>query len=208
MNPLDAHDIVATLGTLGVLAVLFIETGLLIGLVLPGDSLLFVAGVAASGTAEKVFGQQLSYIHLIAFAPIAAIAGSQCGHWLGHRYGKAFFERPDSRIFNQERVRQTQRWLDRYGFGRALVLSHFIPIVRTLINPLCGIIGISAKRFFIWNVIGSYIWTIGLISGGYLLGERLKGSVDKYLLPIVGLIIFLSFLPILIEFVRARKNKK
>ena len=74
MNPLDAHDIVATLGTLGVLAVLFIETGLLIGLVLPGDSLLFVAGVAASGTAEKVLGQQLSYIHLIAFAPIAAIA--------------------------------------------------------------------------------------------------------------------------------------
>ena len=157
---------------------------------------------------RSVFGQQLSYIHLITFAPIAAIAGSQCGNWLGHRYGKAFFERPDARIFNQERVRQTQRWLDRYGFGKALVLSHFIPIVRTLINPLCGIIGISAKRFFIWNVIGSYIWTIGLISGGYLLGERLKGSVDKYLLPIVGLIIFLSFLPILIELVRARKNKE
>ena len=101
MNPLNAHDIVTTLGTIGVLAVLFIETGLLVGLVLPGDSLLFVAGVAASGTAEKVFGQQLSYYHLILFGPIAAILGSQCGHWLGQKYGRPFFDRPNSRFFNQ-----------------------------------------------------------------------------------------------------------
>ena len=202
MNPLDAHDIVATLGSVGVLAVLFIETGLLVGLVLPGDSLLFVAGIAASGTAEAAFGQQLSYYQLILFGPIAAITGSQCGHWLGQKYGRPFFERPDSRFFNQERVHQTERWLNKYGLGKALVLSHFIPIVRTLINPLCGIIGISAKRFFFWNVIGSYIWVVGLVSGGYLLGEKLKDSVDRYLLPIVGLIIFLSLFPIIVELLR------
>ena len=206
MNPLNAHDIVTTLGTIGVLAVLFIETGLLVGLVLPGDSLLFVAGVAASGTAEKVFGQQLSYYHLILFGPIAAILGSQCGHWLGQKYGRPFFDRPNSRFFNQEKVHKTEQWLAKYGLGKALVLSHFIPIVRTLINPLCGIIGVPAKRFFFWNVIGSYIWTIGLISGGYLIGEKLKGSVDQYLLPIVGLIILLSFLPILVELWRERKR--
>lgn len=208
MNPLDAHDIVATLGTVGVLAVLFIETGLLIGLVLPGDSLLFVAGIAASGTAKEVFGQQLSYQQLMIFAPLAAIAGSQCGHWLGQKYGRPFFERPNSRIFNQEKVRQTERWFNRYGLGKALVLSHFIPIVRTLINPLCGIIGVSARRFFLWNVIGSYVWTVGLISGGFLLGERLKGSVDRYLLPIVGLIIILSLLPIFLELRRGRRIPK
>ena len=206
MNPLDAKDIVATLGTIGVIATLFIETGLLVGLFLPGDSLLFVAGIAASGTAQEVFGNQLSYTQLLIWAPIAATIGSQCGHWLGAKYGRPFFDRPNSRFFNQDRVAQTEHWLMKYGLGKALILSHFIPFVRTLINPLCGIIGIPAKNFFIWNIIGSYIWTVGLISAGYLLGERLEGSVDKYLLPIVVLIIVASLAPILIEFFKGRRN--
>jgi len=174
---------------------------------LPGDSLLFVAGVAASGTARELFGDQLSYTQLLIWAPIAATAGSQCGHWLGQKYGRPFFDRPDSRFFNQERVHQTEHWLMKYGLGKALILSHFIPFVRTLLNPLCGIVGIPAKKFFVWNVIGSYIWTIGLISAGFLLGERLQGSVDKYLLPIVAVIIGASLLPIVIELLKARKGK-
>ena len=206
MNPLDAKDIVATLGTIGVIATLFIETGLLVGLFLPGDSLLFVAGIAASGTATEVFGNQLSYTQLLIWAPIAATIGSQCGHWLGAKYGRPFFDRPNSSFFNQDRVAQTEHWLMKYGLGKALIFSHFIPFVRTLINPLCGIIGIPAKKFFIWNIIGSYIWTVGLISAGYLLGERLEGSVDKYLLPIVVLIIVASLAPILIEFFKGRRN--
>jgi membrane-associated protein len=208
VNPLDAKEIVATLGTLGVLATLFIETGLLVGLLLPGDSLLFVAGIAASGTAKELFGNQLSYTQLLIWAPIAATVGSQCGHWLGAKYGRPFFDRPNSRFFNQKRVAQTERWLMKYGLGKALILSHFIPFVRTLINPLCGIIGIPAKKFFIWNIIGSYIWTVSLITAGYLLGERLEGSVDKYLLPIVALIIALSLAPIAIEFLKDRKKRK
>jgi membrane-associated protein len=207
VNPLDAHDIVTTLGTIGVLAALFVETGLLIGLMLPGDSLLFVAGVAASGTARELFGDQLSYTQLLLWAPIAATAGSQCGHWLGQKYGRPFFDRPDSRFFNQERVHQTERWLMKYGLGKALILSHFIPFVRTLLNPLCGIVGIPAKKFFVWNLIGSYIWTIGLISAGFLLGERLQGSVDKYLLPIVAVIIAASLLPIALELIKERKRR-
>ena len=206
MNPLDAKEIVATLGTLGVLATLFIETGLLVGLLLPGDSLLFVAGITASGTAKELFGNQLSYTQLLIWAPIAATVGSQCGHWLGAKYGRPFFDRPNSRFFNQERVAQTERWLMKYGLGKALILSHFIPFVRTLINPLCGIIGIPAKKFFIWNIIGSYIWTVSLITAGYLLGETLEGSVDKYLLPIIALIIALSLAPIVIEFIKDRKK--
>ena len=206
MNPLDAKEIVATLGTLGVLATLFIETGLLVGLLLPGDSLLFVAGIAASGTAKELFGNQLSYTQLLIWAPIAATVGSQCGHWLGAKYGRPFFDRPNSRFFNQERVAKTERWLMKYGLGKALILSHFIPFVRTLINPLCGIIGIPAKIFFIWNIIGSYIWTVSLITAGYLLGETLEGSVDKYLLPIIALIIALSLAPIVIEFIKDRKK--
>jgi membrane-associated protein len=206
VNPLDAKDIVATLGTIGVIATLFIETGLLVGLFLPGDSLLFVAGIAASGTAKEVFGNQLSYTQLLIWAPLAATIGSQCGHWLGAKYGRPFFDRPNSRFFNQERVAQTEHWLMKYGLGKALILSHFIPFARTLINPLCGIIGVSARRFFIWNLVGSYIWTVGLISAGYLLGERLEGSVDKYLLPIVALIIFASLAPLILELIKSRKK--
>jgi membrane-associated protein len=204
VNPLDAHDIVTTLGTLGVLAALFIETGLLVGLFLPGDSLLFVAGLAASGSAREIFGDQLSYAQLMIWAPIAATAGSQCGHWLGAKYGRPFFDRPDSRFINQERVQQTERWLMKYGLGKALILSHFIPFVRTLLNPLCGIIGIPAKKFFIWNIIGSYIWTVGIISAGYFVGETFTNSIDKYILPVVMIILVLSLLPILIELVKRR----
>ena len=122
-------------------------------------------------------------------------------------YGKPLFERPDSRFFNQERVTQTERWLSKYGLGKALVLARFVPIVRTLINPLCGIVGVSARKFFFWNLVGGVFWTVGVISGGYILGEKLKGSVDKYLLPIVALIIVISMVPLAFEFLRERKLK-
>jgi membrane-associated protein len=92
--------------------------------------------------------------------------------------------------------------------GKALILSHFIPFVRTLLNPLCGIIGISAKKFFFWNIIGSYIWTVGIISAGYLLGERLEGSVDQYLLPIFALIFTASLTPILLETMKKRRHTR
>jgi membrane-associated protein len=95
----------------------------------------------------------------------------------------------------------------KYGLGKALILSHFIPFVRTLLNPLCGIIGIPAKKFFFWNIIGSYIWTVGIISAGYLLGERLEGSVDKYLLPIVAVIIAASLVPLVLEVIRNRNRQ-
>lgn len=206
MNPLDAHDIVTTLGLVGVLLALFAETGLLIGLLLPGDSLLFVAGVASSGSAQEVFGKQLPFFWLLILAPLAATAGSQCGHWFGQKYGRPLFDRSESRFFSQEKVRQTERLLIRYGLGKALVLSHFVPFVRTLLNPLCGIVGIPAGKFLFWNVIGSYIWTVSLITAGFLLGESLKSSIDSYLLPIITLIIVLSLFPILLEILRKRRS--
>ena len=208
MNPLDVQDIVATLGTMGVLIGIFVETGLLLGLFLPGDSLLFLAGIAASGTAKEIFGNQLSYTHLMIWAPIAATGGSQFGHWLGARFGRPFFNRPDSRFFNKTKVDQTERWLNKYGIGKALVISHFVPFARTILNPLCGVVGIPAKKFFIWNLIGSYLWTVGFISAGYLLGEELEGSIDRYLLPVVGVIVLVTFLPITLEFIRDRRAKK
>jgi membrane-associated protein len=209
MNPLDAHSIITTLGLVGILVILFMETGLLIGLVFPGDSLLFLAGIGASTAAANVFdGVQLSLTGLLIGAPLAAIIGSQLGHWIGAKYGRKLFDRPDGRFFNHDRVLATEKWLRKYGEGKAIVLARFVPFVRTLINPMCGVVHIPAKRFFLWNVIGAIIWTDGLIIAGYFLGERVSGSVDKYLLPIIGLIIFISLIPLLIEAFREWRTRK
>jgi membrane-associated protein len=209
MNFLDAHWIISTLGLVGILGIIFMETGLLVGLVFPGDSLLFLAGVGASSVAASVFdGVHLSLAGLLIGAPLAAIIGSQVGHWIGSKYGRRLFDRPDSRFFNQEKVAATERWLARYGQGKAIVLARFIPFVRTLINPMCGIIHIPAKKFFTWNVIGAIIWTDGIIITGYFLGEKLSGSVDKYILPIVGLIIFLSLIPVALQVFREWRTHK
>ena len=208
-NLFDAHSIVGDLGLIGVLAIIFAETGLLVGLAFPGDSLLFIAGVAASGSGAAILGgASLDPVALFIGAPIAAIVGSQVGHWFGATYGRKLFSRPDGRFFTQSKVDATEKWLNKYGTGKALVLSRFIPFVRTLINPLAGIVGIPVKRFFIWNVAGAIIWTQGVIGAGYILGEKLKGSVDKYLLPVVALIILVSIIPVAIEFFREWSTRK
>ena len=203
----DANSIVADLGLAGVLAILFAETGLLIGLFFPGDSLLFIAGIAASASAEKILGTHLSVSGLFVGAPIAAILGSQLGYYFGKTIGPKYFERPDGRVFNQARVEATRKWLDKYGTGKALILSRFIPFIRTLINPMAGIVHVPAKKFFALNVIGAIIWTEGVMLLGLVLGNKLSGSVDKYLLPIVGLIIVISFIPVGVELIKSKIGK-
>jgi membrane-associated protein len=209
MNLFDAHSIVSDLGLIGVLAIIFAETGLLVGLAFPGDSLLFLAGVAASGSGAALLGNaHLSAPALFIGAPIAAIAGAQVGHWLGHKYGRKLFDRPDGRFFNHQKVVATEKWLRKYGPGKAIVLARFVPFIRTLLNPMCGVIGMNAKKFFVWNVVGGLIWTQLVIGLGFVLGEKLKGSVDKYILPIVGLIVLVSLLPVLVEVFREWQTRK
>ena len=209
MNLFNASSIVTDLGLIGILAILFAETGLLVGLAFPGDSLLFIAGIASSATGVVLLnGNQLPTATLFICAPIAAIAGSFVGRWFGIKYGRKLFDRPDGRFFTQARVIQTEKWLEKYGIGKALVLARFIPFVRTLINPTVGIINVPLKTFMFWNIIGAIIWTDGILLLGYILGERIEGSIDKYLLPIIGLIILLSLLPIFLEILRGRKRKR
>ncbi|MEY4023649.1 MAG: hypothetical protein RLZ23_610 [Actinomycetota bacterium] len=208
-NLFDAHSIVGDLGLAGVLAIIFAETGLLVGLAFPGDSLLFIAGVAASGSGAAILGgASLNPVALFIGAPVAAVLGSQVGHWFGATSGRKLFDRPDGRFFNHQRVAATEKWLSKYGTGKALVLSRFIPFIRTLINPLAGIVGIPVKKFFIWNLAGAVIWTQLVIGAGFVLGEKLKGSVDKYLLPVVALIIVVSVVPVAIEFFREWSTRK
>ena len=209
MNLFDPNFIVADLGLIGVLAILFAETGLLIGLAFPGDSLLFVAGIAASGTGAALLGgANIPPVALFICAPIAAFVGSLTGRGFGEKYGKKLFDRPDGRFFTKSKVEATEKWLIKYGTTKALILARFIPFVRTLINPMCGIVNVPRKTFVTASAIGAVIWTDGVLALGYILGERLEGSVDKYLLPIIGLIILLSVVPVGLELLRERKGKK
>ena len=209
MNLFDAHSIVGDLGLIGILTIIFAETGLLVGLAFPGDSLLFIAGVAASGSGAAILGgASLNPILLFALSPFAAIIGSTVGYWFGEKYGRKLFDRPDGRIFNHHKVAATEKWLTKYGIGKALVLARFVPFVRTLINPMCGIIGVPKKQFLFWNAVGALIWTQGVIGLGFVLGDVLEGSVDKYLLPVIGLIVFVSVIPVLLELFKEWQSKR
>jgi membrane-associated protein len=213
-NPLDPKDLVHTFGLVGVWAILFAETGLLIGFFFPGDSLLFLAGVAATDVANAIFGDgtKLSLAGLLIGAPLCAIAGAQLGHFLGARYGRRMFEKPDSRLFKREYVEKAEYYFQKFGPAKAVVLARFIPIVRTFLNPVAGVLGMPAKQFLVWNVVGAILWTDGIILVGYLLADQIYAAIgteiDKYILPFVALIILISVMPILIEIIRDRRARK
>jgi membrane-associated protein len=207
-NLFDAHSVVSSLGLIGVLGIIFMETGLLIGLVFPGGEVVFLAGIAASGSGTALLGDaKLSAPLLFALAPVAAIVGGEVGYWFGKKYGRKFFERPNTRFFNQKMVETTEKWLMKYGPRKALVFGRFVPFARTLINPVCGVTNLERKLFSTWNAIGAIIWTQVAIGIGYLLGDVIKGSVNKYLYPVVGVIVLISLVPLLVGIYKERKLK-
>ncbi len=209
MNLLDAQSVVSTLGLIGVLGIIFMETGLLIGLIFPGGEVVFLAGIAASGTGQALLGDaKLSAPLLFVLAPIAAIAGGELGYWFGKKIGRPFFERPNTRFFNIKMVETIEKWLIKYGPRKALIFGRFIPFARTLINPVCGVVKLERKLFSTWNAIGAIIWTQVAIGIGYLLGDVIKDSINLYLYPIIGLIVLISLIPLFKAYIIERRNKK
>ena len=207
-NLFDAQSVVSGLGLIGVLAIIFMETGLLIGLIFPGGEVVFLAGIAASGTGEALLGDaKLSAPLLFALAPVAAIIGGEVGYWFGRKYGRKFFERANTRFFNKKMVETIEKWLIKYGPRKALVFGRFIPFARTLINPVCGVTNLDRKLFSTWNAIGAIIWTQVAIGIGYLLGDVIKGSINLYLYPVVGVIVLISLVPLLNEVYKERKQR-
>ncbi|MFI9783315.1 DedA family protein [Kitasatospora sp. NPDC051984] len=210
VNVLDAKSLVASVGAIGILAIIFAETGLLVGFFFPGDSLLILAGVAASSAAPAVLGDgaQMNIAMLLIGAPLCAIAGAQLGHLLGRKVGPKMFDKPNSKIFRPEFVEKAEDYFDKFGPAKAVVLARFIPIVRTFLNPVAGTLQMPAKTFLLWNVVGGVLWTETMLLIGYFTGDQLAPVIDKYLLPAMALIILISISPIIVEVIRERKKKK
>lgn len=193
---LDPIAIIKTGSYLGVAVVVFAESGLLVGILFPGDSLLFAAGLLSSTGF-------LSIVPLTAIVVAAAIAGDSVGYWFGARFGPKLFARADARYFKQEYVERTERFYEKYG-GRAVVLARFVPIVRTLAPVLAGMGSMKYSTFFSYNALGGCLWGIGMTSLGYFLGSIIPDS-ERYILPLSLLIIFLSFLPIFANLMRGKR---
>ncbi|MSU74769.1 DedA family protein [Candidatus Kaiserbacteria bacterium] len=192
---LDPVAMVKTGSYLGLALVIFAESGLLVGIFLPGDSLLFAAGLlSAAGF--------LSIGPLILVVTIAAIVGDSVGYWFGANVGVSFFKRKDSLFFKQEYLKRTELFYQKYG-GRAVVLARFVPIVRTIAPILAGIGSMKYSTFLRYNVLGGLLWGTGMTLLGYTLGSVIPDS-ERYILPISLVIIVISFLPIIINLVRGK----
>jgi membrane-associated protein len=209
MNLLDPTSVVSTLGLVGVLGIIFMETGLLIGLVFPGGEVVFLAGIAASGSGAVALGDaKLSTPLLFSLAPIAAIVGGEVGYWFGKKYGRPFFDRPESRFFNQKMVSKVEKYLATYGPRKALVFGRFIPFARTLINPTCGIANLDRKTFSTWNAIGAVIWTQVAMGIGYFLGDVFKQNGNYFIVAIVAVIVAGTSIPLLREILKEWQSKR
>ena len=180
---------------------LFAETGLLIGFFLPGDSLLFTAGLLC--TAAPGHPARLSLPLVIVAAVGGAILGAQTGFYIGRTGGRRLLERGRSRRLRASGDRAGEL-LARYGYGKAIVLARFIPVIRTVVNPVAGAVGVPARTFTIWQAAGGLLWSAGVTLAGYALGSAIPG-IDTYLLPAIAVIVLISFIPIGIELLRSRR---
>lgn len=211
-NPISATDWINALGNfavLGVCAIIFAETGLMIGFFMPGDSLLFIAGlmtVLGKKSTGVTNTHHLSLPLLLVAVPICAVAGAQLGHYFGARFGRPLFDKPDSRLFKRKHVDKAEEVFNQYGATKAVVLARFIPVVRTFMNPVAGVLEMPAKKFFLANLVGGIVWADGVLLLGRLASNVISADkVDKYIIPITLVIVLLSLLPIFFEWRKSRK---
>lgn len=200
VNVLDAQSLLSAFGVLGIAVVLFAETGLLVGFFLPGDSLLFTAGLLCTSTSAGRLTLSLP-LTLLA-AALGALAGAQCGYLIGRKAGGALLARRREGKLQRGALR-AEELLDRYGHAKAIVLARFVPVVRTVLNPMAGALGVSARIFTLWQVVGGLLWSQGLVLAGFALGSSVP-NVDRYLLPLIAVIVVISLIPLGLEFKRAR----
>jgi membrane-associated protein len=200
----DLIDFIVGASILGVAAVVFAESGLLIGFFLPGDSLLFTTGFLIHS------GLLPFNIHLaVLIIFIAAVLGDTVGYWFGRKAGARIFKKPDARLFKQEYVQRAQKFYEKHG-GKTIIIARFIPIVRTFAPIVAGASRMEYRRFLSFNIIGAFLWAAGVTYLGYGLGsvfESMGIEIDHVLLPLIAIIIFISILPGIIHLIRDKKMR-
>lgn len=192
----DLISLIKTAGYLGIFTIVFLESGLLIGFFFPGDSLLFTAGFLASQG-------YLDVTILVIGCFIFAVLGDSIGYYIGKKLGPKIFSKENSFLFNKKHLDKAQKFYDKHG-GKTIILARFVPIIRAFAPVVAGAGKMDYKRFVFFNLVGGILWAIGVTLAGYYLGSLIP-DVDKYLIPIVGLIIIASILPALHHILFRRK---
>jgi len=201
---LDPEVILQSMGAWSLVVlclIIFAECGLLIGFFFPGDSLLFTAGLFVAQ--RDVIPAPLWLVCVL--TTVCAFAGNVCGYWIGAKAGPTLFSKPDSRLFKREYVDKTHEFFEKYG-ARAIVLARFVPIVRTFITAMAGVGRMDAKRFFLYSAIGGVLWATGVTILGFFLGKIT--FVRENIEAMAILIVLLSLIPIVLELIKARREKK
>lgn len=195
------HTYGPTLGLVMLFVIIFAETGLLIGFFLPGDSLLFTAGFLAS---QPQFKLNIVTLCMTLFA--AAVIGDGVGYAIGRRFGKRLFHKKDSILFHKDHLEKAQAFYNKHG-GKTIILARFMPIIRTFAPVVAGIADMPYSKFLSFNIIGGFLWAVGLTVAGYILG-RVIPDVDKYLLPIIGAIVIFSVAPGAYELLKTKEKRE
>ena len=192
-------NLIQAVGYFGIIGIIFAESGLFFGFFLPGDSLLFTAGLLATQGVFNVFA-----LAILSF--IAAVAGDSVGYSFGKKVGKKIFEKENGFLFNKKNLVKAQKFYKKYG-SKTIVLARFTPIVRTFAPIVAGAADMKYKTFISYNLIGGLLWTQTMVWGGYFLGHLIP-DVDKYILPLVAVIIILSLIPTIKEVITERRAQQ
>ncbi len=195
----DVKSIIQWGGLFMICLIVFVETGLFLGFFLPGDSLLVTAGIfAATG--------HLTLVSLLMFVSLCAIAGDQLGYYIGYRAGELLFAKKDSVFFKQEHLHKTKIFYEKYG-PKTIVLARFVPIVRTFAPAVAGVAKMEYKKFVVYNVLGGILWVMATVLGGFFVGSMIP-NIETYLHLVIAIVIFLSFVPIILEISKNKFLKK
>lgn len=192
---IDPLQIIETLGYIGIFLIILGESGVFIGFFLPGDSLLLTAGLLATQGA-------LSIWTLLVIVPVAAILGDTVGYSFGRYIGPRLFTKEDSFFFNKDHIRRSREFYEKYG-ARAILLARFMPVIRTFVPIVAGVGQMKYSTFLTYNAVGGFVWADLFILAGYFLGRAIP-NLENYILPIVMVVILVSFIPVVLEF---RKRK-
>ncbi|MGU3435934.1 DedA family protein [Actinomycetes bacterium M1A6_2h] len=197
---LDPNTLLSTFGLAGLLAAVFVETGLLIGFFLPGDSLLFTAGVLVAQSNPFV----PLWVLLVA-VPVAAVAGDQCGFMIGRAGGPAVFDRPGAKRLGPHQLGKARAFFDKYG-ARTIILARFVPVIRTVAPVMAGASGVRYRQFLVYNAVGGIAWGAGVTMLGYLLGGI--PFVREHIEIILIAVVVVSILPLVVNYVRGRRRPR